>query len=157
MNQDTLKTVPLKASPLEIDSLIVKKWTEENFRAVNKFYRSQKHKGSASGDEQVFVIYQAEDIIAAVRLVPYPNYFWLRGLYVKSELRGQQLGSLLLRQVHKEIQEPIYCFPYEHLLSFYSASGYTLFDVQDMPQALQDLYKRYSGKGAAILNMGIHP
>jgi GNAT superfamily N-acetyltransferase len=151
MNQDTSKT-----NTLDRHSSIIKRWTGDNFRPVNKFYRSQKHKGSASGDEQVFVIYQGEDIVAAVRLVPYLNYFWLRSLYVKSELRGQQLGVQLLNEVHRQLKDPIYCFPYEHLLKFYTDCGYTLLLPQDMPEPLQDLYARYSGKGTAIINMGIN-
>ena len=153
---DTLNLNSLKIDTLKIDSLKIEKWTGDNFRAVNKFYRSQKHKGSASGLEQVFVIYQHEDIIAAVRLVPHDGYHWLRSLYVKTELRGQQLGSLLLKAVHDSINEPIYCFPFDHLLAFYEASGYQLLAEDDMPEALQDLYKRYSRKGTAIINMGIH-
>jgi len=146
MNKDTLKITPFK----------VERWSGDNFRPVNKFYRSQKHKGSASGDEQVFVIYQDEDIIAAVRLVPFKGYFWLRSLYVKSELRGQKLGHLLLKAVHEALNDPIYCFPYTHLLDFYTVSGYQLVDEKNMPEALQDLFKRYSRKGTAIINMGIN-
>ena len=154
MNTETVKINTLITNPLEIDTLVIKKWAGDNFRPVNKFYRSQKHKGSASGDEQIFVIYQGEDIVAAVRLVPHPNYFWLRGLYVKSELRGQRLGSLLLKQIHEHIALPIYCFPYEHLQGFYNRSGYQLLELQQLPEAMRDLYKRYSRKGTAIINMG---
>ncbi len=151
MNKNTLKT-----DALNIDTLKIERWSGDNFRAVNKFYRSQKHKGSASGDEQVFVSYQDEDIIAAVRLVPFKGYFWLRSLYVKSELRGQKLGFLLLKTVHEALIDPIYCFPYTHLLDFYKISGYELVNEQNMPEPLQDLFKRYSRKGTAIINMGIN-
>ena len=146
----------IKTDSLKLDTLKIEKWTGDNFRAVNKFYRSQKHKGSASGDECVFVIYQDKDIIAAVRLAPHDDYYWLRSLYVATQLRGQQLGSLLLKTVHDSISDPIYCFPFDHLLAFYEASGYQQLTEEDMPEALQDLYKRYSRKGTAIINMGIN-
>ncbi len=138
------------------DELSLQEWSGENFRAVNRFYRSQKHKGSASGDERVFVIYHQEDIIAAVRLVPYQGYYWLRSLYVNSELRGQKLGSQLLTQVQQNIELPIYCFPYNHLLSFYQQAQYQLLEPVQMPQPLQQLYNRYSGKGTAIICMGLN-
>ncbi len=146
----------IKVNDLKLGDVIIQRWSGDNFRAVNKFYRSQKHKGSASGDEQVFVIFQDEGVIAAVRLVPHEGYYWLRSLYVKTELRGLQLGSLLLKAVHSSINVPIYCFPYDHLLAFYKASGYEVLAVEDTPEALQDLYKRYSRKGTAIINMGIN-
>ena len=149
-------------------------WHEPNFRAVNRFYRSQKHKGSASGDEHVFVIYQladtsestpdehpAEDtLVAAVRLVPNDGFFWLRGLYVEKSLRGQNLGSELLTFVHSHYEQqpptpalPIYCFPYTHLNDFYRKSGYQDIEAEQLPEKLEQLYTRYSGKGESIINM----
>lgn len=136
-----------------------KKWAEENFRPVNKFYRSQKHKGSASGDEQVFVSYQSTqnenepELVAAVRLVPYSGYFWLRSLYVKESLRGHGLGLTLLSCVHEHIQQPIYCFPYLHLDGFYGQAGYQLIETDIMPQPIQQLYERHNRKGDILAMM----
>ncbi len=138
-------------------TLNIKIWSQPNFRGVNKFYRSQKHKGSASGGEQVFVIYQNDNIIAAVRLVPFEGFYWLRSLYVKSELRGQSLGKKLLEHIHKHITLPIYCFPYSHLLSFYQDSGYTLLEPDQLPSNLQQLFNRYQGKGQGLICMAISP
>lgn len=149
-------------------------WSEPNFRAVNRFYRSQKHKGSASGDEHVFVIYQLAEtceptdnehlpedtLVAAVRLVPNDGYLWLRGLYIEKELRGQNLGSELLTFVHSYYEQqnptsalPIYCFPYTHLDNFYRKSGYRSIEPEQLPESLNQLYQRYSGKGESIINM----
>ena len=136
-------------------------WQEPNFRAVNKFYRSQKHKGSASGDEQVFVIWddteQERTLVGAVRLVPYDSYFWLRSLYIKEELRNKRLGSELLALVQRNISQPIHCFPYTHLNPFYSNAGYVNTEKQNLPQSLQQLYDRYTGKGESISIMSLFP
>ena len=129
------------------------KWQGENFRAVNKFYRSQKHKGSASGDEQVFIIKDDQDIVGAVRLVPYDGYFWLRSLYIEESLQKQGLGSRLLTFVHEHIQLPIYCFPYLHLDGFYSLAGYQLLDEDKLPNSLAQLHARYNRKGQGVLVM----
>ncbi len=128
-------------------------WAQPNFRAVNKFYRSQKHKGSASGDERVFIISEQDELVAAVRLVPYNGYFWLRSLYVKSELRGQRLGQKLLTLVRQKITLPIYCFPYTHLETFYENSGYCLLTLEQLPQPLNQLFTKYQGKGDGIICM----
>lgn len=135
------------------DHIELSEWAQPNFRAVNKFYRSQKHKGSASGDERVFVIFLQEDIIAAVRLVPHDGFYWLRSLYVKSELRGQNLGQKLLTLVHQKITLPIYCFPYTHLEGFYLNSGYSLLTLEQLPQPLNQLFVKYQGKGSGIICM----
>lgn len=132
---------------------VFSEWQAAHFRPVNQFYRSQKHKGSASGDERVFTISLKDEIIAAVRLVPHENYYWLRSLYVKAELQGQQLGSKLLTYVHQHIVRPIYCFPYQHLDHFYKKAGYALVLESELPLTLQQLYARYNRKGQGILAM----
>jgi len=128
-------------------------WQGENFRPVNQFYRSQKHKGSASGADQVFIIENSEKIVGAVRLVPYDGYFWLRGLYIDQNLQGQKLGTKLLAFINQHISEPIYCFPYLHLDHFYSQAGYQHVSESLMPENIAQLYARYNRKGQGVLAM----
>lgn len=132
----------------------IEKWQQAHFRPINQFYKREKHKGSASGDEQVFYIHQQDEVIAAVRLVPHEGYFWLRSLYVKEALRGQSLGRQLLTVVHQLIDLPIYCFPYTHLENFYGQCNYQLLSSEQLPANLQQLFKRYQGKGSHIICMG---
>lgn len=140
-------------APLALNTIILKEWQGENFRAVNQFYRRQKHKGSASGDERVFVIEHDSQIIAAVRLVPYEGYYWLRSLYVEQTQQGKKLGSQLLAYLDQHITQPIYCFPYLHLDHFYQQAGYQLIGEDKMPQSILQLYTRYNRKGQGILAM----
>jgi N-acetylglutamate synthase-like GNAT family acetyltransferase len=150
----TLPNQPKLTSELEF-----KEWNESNFRAVNKFYKSQKHKGSASAQERVFVVQKSRQntseskIIAAVRLVPYQDYYWLRSLYVEKSLQGNNIGSQLLFFVNQNIRQTIHCFPYAHLKVFYQLCDYSLTELNDLPQALQQLYQRYSIKSNGILIM----
>jgi N-acetylglutamate synthase-like GNAT family acetyltransferase len=136
-----------------------KEWGETNFRAVNKFYKSQGHKGNASGDERVFVALKSSEdphqlkVIAAVRLVHYQDYYWLRSLYVEKKLQGNNIGSQLLSFVSQNIQQAIHCFPYTHLQQFYKHNGYSLTSLNDLPHALQQLYGRYSTKSDRVLVM----
>jgi hypothetical protein len=146
---------------MQTNNYLFAHWDEGNFRAVNKFYRSQQHKGSASGDEQVFVIRNQtpdnNDIVGAVRLVPYDGFYWLRSLYIKQELRGQSLGLGLLNYVHEAIHLPIHCFPYPHLDHFYGLAGYSVTPLDEIPLPLQQLYSRYAGKGEPLLIMSYSP
>ena len=129
-------------TPLALNTIILKEWQGENFRAVNQFYRRQKHKGSASGDDRVFVIEHDSQILAAVRLVPYEEYYWLRSLYVEQTLQGKKLGSQLLAYLDHHITQPIYCFPYLHLDHFYQQAGYQLIGADKMQQSILQLYTR---------------
>lgn len=139
-------------------------WSAPHFRPINHFYRSQKHKGSASADETVFVALPSnfdeahidadkQDIQAAVRLVPYDNYFWLRSLYVREELRAKGIGSKLMQTVHSHMDATIFCFPYTHLEAFYKALGYEIVEIDQLPNSLQQLYQRYQRKSDNILAM----
>ena len=139
--------------PLALNTITLSEWQGENFRAVNQFYRRQKHKGSASGDERVFIIEHDWQIIAAVRLVPYEGYYWLRSLYVEQTLQGNKLGTQLLAFVHTRISQPIYCFPYLHLDHFYQQAGYQLISEAKLPHSILQLYTRYNRKGQGILAM----
>jgi len=137
-------------------NITITEWSQPNFRAINKFYRSQKHKGSASGDERVFCMFTQStpnEIIAAVRLVPQHDYYWLRSLYIEQSFRRHSLGSQLLDYVHTHITQPIYCFPYEHLLEFYQTNSYTKIEVSGLPEPLKHLFLRYSNKGQKIISM----
>lgn len=139
------------------------RWQAPHFRPINKFYKSQKHKGKANGDETVFYGFlltedQEEQIIGAVRLVPYKTesgtaFYWLRSLYIDETIRGNRLGGTLLQFTHRETSDPIYCFPYEHLESFYKAQGYCLIADEDLPESLQDLYSKYRQRGERIIAM----
>jgi GNAT superfamily N-acetyltransferase len=136
-----------------------KEWHESNFRVVNKFYKSQNHKGRASGDERVFIAQKRCEnshqlnIIAAVRLIRYQGYYWLRSLYVEKSIQGNNVGSLLLSFLNQNIQQTIHCFPYIHLKRFYQNCGYSLTKLNDLPLPLQQLHQRYSTKSDRILIM----
>ena len=143
------------------------RWQAPHFRPINKFYKSQKHKGKANGDDVVFYGFwldddQTEQIMGAVRLVPYLEdsehpFYWLRSLYIREDLRGRSLGGALLAHTHQATSAPIYCFPYTHLESFYQSNGYALINVETLPESLQDLYIKYQQRGEKIIAMAKVP
>lgn len=150
---------PIKSAP-SLSPLQCSEWAEDNFRGVNKFYKRQKQKGSASGDERVFVVNTCDPItsdehilIAAVRLVPYSGYYWLRSLYVAAPHQGKGIGSLLLAFVNEQVKQDIHCFPYTHLDRFYALSGYQLTQPAQLPMSLSQLFDRYNHKGDNIIAM----
>lgn len=143
----------------DISEFTFEKWCEPHFRPVNKFYKSQQHKGKANGEDVVFVIWYEGELVGAVRLVPYDHFYWLRSLYIKEALRGKGLGLELLNFVKRSLEGPfkkdIHCFPYEHLQSFYSLGGYRLSDSQLLPETLTDLYLKYLSRGERIIAMSL--
>lgn len=163
---------PMTESPqINVNEIQFAQWQAPHFRPINKFYKSQKHKGKANGNDLVFYAYrmvdQEQDVLGAVRLVPdessedikvESNYLWLRSLYIHEALRGKHIGSMLLEHVNDALTDtPIYCFPYDHLENFYGKAGYRLMEHDSLPPALQDLFERYTHRGEKILAMGKEP
>lgn len=151
-------TQALTTAGLLTHSVHYSEWLQGHFRDVNKFYKKQNHKGSASGDERVFIATRINPdgdsyIIAAVRLVPAERYYWLRSLYVDQTLRQSGIGSKLLAHVKSQIDQTIHCFPYPHLEHFYAKAGYELTPIEDLPNPLQQLYQRYNKKSDSIIVM----
>ena len=160
---------------IDINEIQFAQWQAPHFRPINKFYKSQKHKGKANGSDLVFyafrMVHQEPEILGAVRLAPSDSgdkaindsdsqtrYFWLRSLYIHEALRGKQIGSKLLEAVHNALPtSSIYCFPYDHLQSFYGRAGYRLMEGDSLPEALSDLFDRYVERGEKILAMGKEP
>lgn len=161
---------------IDVNEIQFAQWQAPHFRPINKFYKSQKHKGKANGSDLVFYAYgtvnEEQKVLGAVRLVPSDSedqsngnmtdeqsgYFWLRSLYIHDALRGKQLGTKLLECVHRSLSTvPIYCFPYDHLENFYSNADYRLVAEDSLPQALKDLFDRYVQRGEKIIIMGKEP
>lgn len=148
---------------MNYDKFQLAHWQAPHFRPINKFYKSQKHKGKANGQEKVFYAFQRDDeqvehILGAVRLVPYKAtsekpFYWLRSLYIAEMHRRNKLGSSLLQFINQHIAQPIYCFPYTHLESFYKTQGYHLIPCEGLPESLQDLYTKYRQRGEQIIAM----
>lgn len=110
---------------------------------LNHFLKQNKQ-GKAGKNECVFTL-ESEQIVATARLIPLsqPNQYWLRGVFVMEELRGQGLGTELLSNIQKTIEHDIevFTFPLPHLKRFYHNLGYIDCRLEELPEALQLRFK----------------
>ena len=121
---------------------------------VNRFYKANGHKGKAKGNERVFVLEQNSNIVAALRACPEENGYWLRSVWVALPLRGQKLGSQLLKQAVLELSPaPSWCYPYDHLKKFYLQSGFKEIALETTPDSIQSRYLTYCKKQPELLLM----
>ncbi len=122
---------------------------------VNRFYKDCRYSAKAGRGEQVFVLRQSGAIRAALRLQPKPDaYRFLRSMCVAPEHRRQGLGFRLLQEIETELnQSPLYCFPFDHLQSFYEAIGFELSSPDSVPSFIRDPYEAYVRQGKKILIM----
>ncbi len=95
---------------------------------VNRFYKQCRYPAKAGKGEQVYSLRQNAVIVAAVKLMPKDvegrQWLFLRAMCVLPERRNEGIGALFLEYLRKTYKHPVYCYPFDHLLGFYSAGGY---------------------------------
>lgn len=131
---------------------------EMQFPLVNKFYKACRYSGKAVRGETVFTLKGPQGMVAAVRLEPKSDgWYFLRSMCVAPELRGQGLGSQLLRGLEDFLQQhPCYCYPFDHLQGFYEQAGFTLQDPHSASAEIQETFQRYTAQGRKIILMMRH-
>lgn len=125
------------------------------FPLVNKFYKACHYSGNAGRGDTVFALRSAQGIVAAVRLQPQSEgWYFLRSMCVAPNLRGQGLGTQLLQGLETFLQQhPCYCYPFDHLQSFYERAGFQRQDLLQAPEHMQGAFQRYILQGRKIILM----
>jgi GNAT superfamily N-acetyltransferase len=146
------------------------KWSAEQVEAiciplVNKYYKANRARGKAKGDDCVWVIKNNYDIIAALRVVALCGHSFLTSVQVDEQFQGQGVGRALISQVFEHLydpsdsnnnkRKPCYTFPYRHLIGFYASMGWVELAEEDLPLPLLTRFKRYQRQGRDIGVMGI--
>lgn len=120
---------------------------------MNKFYRTHHSSMKASKDAQLWVARQ-EEIIAGLCLRPMAGGYWLTGLFVAPQLRGQGVAGALLEAALSPCAGPVWLFCAPELQGFYQRLGFSA--DTDLPYALQERLARYQ-RNKAMIAMGLNP
>ncbi|GAB3100249.1 GNAT family N-acetyltransferase [Aestuariicella hydrocarbonica] len=122
---------------------------------INKFYKQCRYSSKAGRGEVLYVLKGAAGIVAAVRLEPKSDgWYFLRAMCVAPELRGQGVGTQLLQGLVSFLREnPCYCYPFQHLESFYAQVGFQSKDPQQAPAFMSEAFQRYTQQGRKIILM----
>ncbi|MFY0676802.1 MAG: GNAT family N-acetyltransferase [Neptuniibacter sp.] len=130
---------------------------------IQKFYKRNGHKGRIEVGDTCAWLTTNHSIVAALRLSlssTSEDFLLLRGLWVEKALRGQSLGSNLLKQVTRYLHEnrmPCYCLAYPHLEAFYQANGFITISDGEAPTALAQRFNRYKRRGDSLIIMQLKP
>ena len=131
---------------------------------LQKFYKKNDHKGRIEVGDICAWLSANNSIVAALRLSPSltseEDFLLLRGLWVAKVLRGQSLGSDLLKQVTRYLHKnrmSCYCLTYPHLKAFYLANGFIAISGEEAPATLAQRFKRYKKRGDRFIIMQLNP
>lgn len=127
----------------------------ERYALIERFYRAQGYKVRIAQNECIYVVYNAAEIVAAVRLVPQiSGHFWLRNLLVAKTWRAQGVATGLMQYLLAFMQgRGCYCFALPHLQLFYEQLGFGL-QPPHCPNDIQQKYQQYRTRGRDWLLMG---
>ncbi len=127
--------------------------TTERLGLVNRFYKANGHKGKCGRDDLVFTAGQTSSILAAVRFTAKSEGYLLRGLWVAVDQRGKTIGKRLLDYSLQQFHSPVWCYPYQHLVSFYNKCGFQEVHADQIPDDIASPWEAYRSCGETFALM----
>ncbi|CAH9066157.1 hypothetical protein PSEHALCIP103_03530 [Pseudoalteromonas haloplanktis] len=129
--------------------LVIKQLESIKTPLVNKFYTLHHVRGRANKQDQVWVAYDNNTIIAACRLQNKPTFLFLSTVFVAPSYRLKGVATQLLVALLNAQTEPVYTFAYQRLTDFYQALGFN--QVLTYTPALLTLFDAYKHRNITAL------
>ncbi|WP_199608853.1 GNAT family N-acetyltransferase [Flocculibacter collagenilyticus] len=124
---------------------------------MNKFYKKHGARGTAKRNDNIWVARNNDhEVIAAARITRIFEYSLLVGVYVDDKYRGNGVANSLLTELMVSTSQVFYTFPYTSLVTFYSALGFKLIEVAQLPQPILNKLEVYQNQGRNIVAMAAH-
>jgi len=119
---------------------------------ATKFYKNHGIKSRVSSDNIVVIARENNVIIGVAKLAPINDLWFLTGVYIDLEQRGQGIGSELITQLCQQ-KTTIYTFPYAHLTALYQKLGFLNATSDLLPYELTQRFDAYTKQGRNIVAM----
>ena len=122
---------------------------------INQFYKRVYKKGIARKNEAIFILKQKE-IICSAKLKTIDTHTLLCGVACDPQFRKQGYATQLIDAILARQVQPVYCFPYSYLCSFYAQLGFIPMDLQMVPDIIRQKYLTYSKNRSLLLMVHHH-
>ncbi|KAA1158549.1 GNAT family N-acetyltransferase [Pseudoalteromonas sp. B131b] len=116
---------------------------------VNKFYKQYSVRGRANKQDQLWVVYNKTDIVAACRLQHKAEFLFLSTVFVAPQHRSKGLAKLLITTLLEKQNKVVYTFAYKTLVDLYRTVGFN--QVLTYTLALQVLFDTYKHRNVVAL------
>lgn len=133
-------------------------YTTANCQQLNQFYKRNKDKARAKPQDLMYAaINDAGQTCAALRLLEYDNFLFLRSVLTANDYRGQGIASQLIRyalaQSSRAQSSIIYTLPTPLAVPLYQRLGFIAVPQAEIPPALLASYRRLrqGDKGARVM------
>jgi N-acetylglutamate synthase-like GNAT family acetyltransferase len=113
-------------------------------RVLNHFYKLNKDKARAKPNDLMYAaISNDKTPCAALRLLPYEQFLFLRSVLTSPDYRGQGIASALIQYAINQNSCPIYTLPTPLAVSLYKRLGFIEVEKQEIPAQLLASYRRF--------------
>ncbi|WP_372762475.1 GNAT family N-acetyltransferase [Pseudoalteromonas sp.] len=116
---------------------------------VNKFYAQHSVRGRANKQDQLWVVYHNNNIVAAARVQHKAQLLLLSTVFVAAQYRGQGLAKMLLKTLLSQQPQTLYTFAYHNVVDLYLSLGFNL--VLTYNPALLVLFDTYKHRNIVAL------
>jgi N-acetylglutamate synthase-like GNAT family acetyltransferase len=111
---------------------------------LNQFYKKNKDKARAKPQDLMYAAINDEnEMCAALRLLPYDNFLFLRSVLTANDYRGQGIASSLIAYAIQQQVCFIYTLPTPFAVSLYQRLGFKTVFEQEIPAQLLASYRRF--------------
>ena len=116
---------------------------------VNKFYAKYHVRGRANKQDEIWVVYNNIEIIAACRLQEKNEFLFLSTVFVAPAHRSKGLAKKLLLALLHQQSRTVYSFAYKNIIDLYTDIGFN--QVLTYTKALSSLYNLYKHRNLVVI------
>ena len=142
--------------PAPRPAVLVRTALPQERQGVDEFLRSEAYAGGVQSSDELVVALRDGEVVGAFRLAREDGLLVLRGMRVRSDARGQGVGSRLLGAL-TGLAEPCYCVPHAHLQGFYGRAGFARLPDAEAPALLGERLALYRERGLDVVVMRREP
>jgi N-acetylglutamate synthase-like GNAT family acetyltransferase len=119
-------------------------YTVTHCQQLNQFYKQNKDKARARPQDLMYVaINEDGDICAALRLLTYDDFLFLRSVLTANNYRKKGIASNLIKHAIEQQSCLIYTLPTKLAVSLYQRLGFQTVSKQEIPAQLLANHSRF--------------
>jgi N-acetylglutamate synthase-like GNAT family acetyltransferase len=119
-------------------------YTLTHCQQLNQFYKQNKDKARARPQDLMYAaINEDGDICAALRLLSYDDFLFLRSVLTANDYRNKGIASNLITHALEQQTSVVYTLPTQAAVSLYQRLGFQTVAKQEIPAQLLANHRRF--------------
>lgn len=126
---------------------------QTDITGINRFYKMNRDSGRAKPGDFLYAAKQDDQILSALIIRSYNEFFLMRSLFTASNQRRGGIASGLVRYALQHHDGNVLAIPTPEAFSFYQHCGFRVLPAEEIPIELVNTYRRVrqTGNGAPVM------